>query len=119
MNYLADSTDTTYGGILGSAKEKTIARAIETQMLDGSYVVQTVGDPSVKVDVIYYGSIATRRLLETAANESDVIYVYWKDRKYTGIISGGKLVHERWSRNNADLAEKVTFTLLVTGVDEV
>lgn len=115
-NYLADSNSATYGGILASAKEQSSARVIETQMLDGSFSVQTIGDPAVKLNVEYYGSIATRRLIETATAASAPIIVYWKDKVYTGLISGGQIAVERWSRNRTDLAEKISFTLLVTGV---
>jgi len=115
-NYLADYNGTTYGGILAAATEKNTARVIETQMLDGSFTVQTIGSPSPKLDVEYYGSTATRRLLETATAESAPVVVYWKDKVYTGLISGGQIAYERWSRNKTELAEKVTFTLLVTGV---
>lgn len=117
VNYLADSASVAYGGVLSSAKEETTARVIETQMLDGSFTVQTIGDPAVRVNVEYYGSIADRRLLEVAAAESSTLEVYWKDRVYTGIVSGGQITYERWSRNVVSRAEKVTFTLLVVEVD--
>ena len=115
-NYLADSSSVSYGGILASVKPQTETRVIETQMLDGSFVVQNVGDPAVKVAVEYYGSTATRRLLETAAAESDTLEVYWRDQVYTGIISTGQIAYERWSRNSVTLAEKITFTLLAIEV---
>lgn len=118
MNYLADSDNATYGGILASAKPIKQARVIETQMLDGSWSVQTIGAATQKVSVDYYGSTATRRLLETAAEIQAPIYVYWKDKIYRGLISGGRVDWQRWSRNKVELAERITFTLLALEVSD-
>ena len=116
VNYLADSNSVAYSGVLASAKETTLARVIETEMLDGSFTVQTIGDPSVRVNIEYYGSIADRRLLEAAAAAAEMLEVYWKDRVYTGIISGGQVTHEPWNRSVVTRAEKVAFTLLAIEV---
>jgi len=112
-NYLADINGTTYGGILSAVESEQTTRVIETQLLDGTWNVQTIGSPSTKINVTYYGSIATRRTLEAARAAATPIKVYWKDRVYTGIISG-EVGHERWSRNRAALAEKMTMQLLIT-----
>lgn len=113
-NYLADISDVQLSGILAYVRDKKSQRTIETQMLDGTYSVQSIGVATIRIEVEHYCSVAVRRSLETKRDEAEPILVYWKDRKYTGLISGD-IAHERWSRNKTDLAEKLTFTLLVTG----
>lgn len=113
MKYLADNTDAQLGGILAYVRDNKSQRVIETELLDGSFTVQTIGTSSMRLEIEHYCSLAVRRSLETKRDAAEPIKIYWKDKVYTGLISGA-VNHETWSRNKTDLAEKLTFTVLVT-----
>ena len=114
-NYLSDYNGVVFSGILAKAQESAAIRTIETQMLDGSYTIQTVGSNSKKVSVEFYSSTAVRRTLETFAFSGQAIKVYLRDRIWTGFISGGEIKWESWSKNHAKVQEKLVFEILVTG----
>jgi hypothetical protein len=116
-NYLSDLNGNPYPGILAKAKDNATIRTIETQMLDGSYTVQTIGSPSTQVQIEFYSSTATRRLLQICLKTGQPIKVCWRDRIWTGIISGGELNSSVWSRNEVALAEKLIFSVLMTAED--
>ncbi len=113
-NYLTDNSDVLIQGKLAKAKDNSAQRVIETEMLDGSFTVQTIGSPATRVEVEHYCSTATRRTLQSTAATGTPIKVYWRDKIYTGLISGGKIAWEQWSRIKTDYGDKVSFVLLVT-----
>lgn len=113
-NYMSDFYGVVFTGILAKAQLLTSIRTIETQMLDGSFTIQTVGNTAKRIDVEFYCSTASRRLLETFAFSGQAIKVYWRDRVWTGFISGGEIKWESWSKNHAKIQEKLVFQLLVT-----
>lgn len=112
-NYLANSSDVSYGGVLNTVLDARLNRTVETQFLDGSFNVQTIGTAPRRLQVQYTGSHATRLALETLADAGGTIKVYWKDTIYTGIISGS-VTWTRHSRDRAEFAEVVTFQVLVS-----
>src|SRR5674476_728326 len=99
LNFISNINDNGYSGFLTKAKDNASIRTIETQMLDGTFTVQTIGSSATKVSVEFYCSTATRRELQTCINTCQPIKVYWLDRVWTGLISGGKLDWERFSIN--------------------
>ena len=113
-NYLTDIDDQVLPGFLAKAKANASNRTIETQMLDGSFTVQTIGNSATKVSVEFYCSTATRRELQTCISICQSIKVYWLDRVWTGLISTGKLDWERFSKNTTKVQEKLAFEVLVT-----
>lgn len=112
-NFLSDWNDTVIAGILAKASDNTSIRTIETQMLDGSFTIQTIGNTATKVLVEFYCSTAVRRALEMLAFSGQLIKVYWRDRIWTGLISGGEIKWESWSRNTEKVKEKLQFEVLV------
>jgi len=113
-NYLTDNDNVLIQGKLAKAKDNAAQRVIETELLDGSFIVQTIGSPATKVEVDHYCSTATRRILQSTAATGEPIKVYWRDKIYTGFISGGAIQWEQWSRIKTDYADKVSFVMLVT-----
>jgi hypothetical protein len=112
-NYLADENAISYGGVLNTVFDNRANRTVETQFLDGSFNIQTIGTAPRRLQVQYTGSHATRLLLEALADEGGILKVYWKDTIYTGIISGS-VSWTRHSRDRAEFAEQVTFQVLVS-----
>lgn len=112
-NYIANESGTSYGGVLSVVIDSKQVRTIETQFLNGSFNVQTIGTHPRRLAVDYYGSHATRLLLEALADEAGVILVYWKSRIYTGTVSSA-IQWSRHSRDRADLAERMQFQVLVS-----
>jgi len=117
MNYIADKLDTPITGILASVKDHTKGQIIETELLDGTYIIQSVGNPQTTLEVIFYCSSAVRRQLELSASIGEPIYIYWKGSQYRGLIEKGEISWERWSRNKSGLAEELTFSLRVWEAD--
>ena len=114
LNYISDSNDNELSGFLSKAKDNASIRTIETQMLDGSFTIQTIGSSVSKVSVEFYCCTATRRELQACISTCQPIKVYWLDRVWTGLISGGKLDWERFSRYETKIQEKLAFEVLVT-----
>jgi hypothetical protein len=113
-NKLTNSSNVLIAGILAKAKSNAGQRVIETEMLDGSFTVQTIGSSATRIEVEHYCSTATRRILQSTAAAGEPVKVYWRDKVYTGLISGGTISWEQWSRIKTNYADKVTFVLLVT-----
>lgn len=112
-NFLTNLTNEIFNGILASAKASAAIRTIETQMLDGSYTIQTIGNPATKVYIEFYCSTSIRRTLESYAFSGQPIKVQWRDRIWTGLINGGEIKWENWSRNQVKVQEKLLFDVLV------
>jgi len=111
-NYLADNSDVAYEGILAKARDNATTRVIETQLLDGSYTVQTIGSAATKVSIEFHCSLTVRRLIEACASSATPIKAYAKDKVFTGLISGGAIKSDLTTA----ASWKLTFDLLVTGV---
>lgn len=110
--YLADNSDVAYDGILAKARDNASSRVIETQLLDGSYTVQTIGSAATKVSIEFHCTLAVRRLIEVCASSATPIKAYAKDKIWSGLISGGAIKSDL---SGAD-SWKLSFDLLVTGV---
>jgi len=114
MDFISDTNGAVFSGILASAKASSSVRLIETRMLDGSFTVQTIGSAATWVSVEFYCSTETRRLLQLFAHSGQPVRVGYRDRIWTGLIRGGEIQWERWTRNHRELQEKLRFEVLVT-----
>ena len=114
-NYLAQYSDTEIEGHLTKARDNSTVRTIEKQLLDGTYVIQTVGSAATEVEVEFYCELAARRELQGYANIAALIKVHWEDRSFTGHIRGGKI---EWDLFGVD-EFKTNFVLLVLTEEEV
>jgi hypothetical protein len=104
---------------LKSARENTHTRKIETELLDGSYLVQTVGTASILLNVELLCGKAQRRHLQQISNVAGLIKVYYDDRCWVGHIRTGNFVEGNtfvWTPVSPNM-ESVTFTMMV--VEEI
>lgn len=113
-NILTQYDDTEIEGILTKARDNSTTRVIERQLLDGSFAVQTVGDPATEVEVEFFCELAARRELQGYANTAALIKVCWEDKIYTGHIRGGRI---EWEPFGVD-EYKTNFVLLVYEEEE-
>lgn len=111
-NYLANTSDVAYEGILAKARDNANTKVIETRLLDGSHTVQTIGSAATKVSIEFHCSLAVRRLIEACASSATPLKAYGTDKVFTGIISGGEIK----SDYSTPSTWKLTFDLLVTEV---
>ena len=112
-NYLTDDKNNTFAGILASAADNASVRMIETQMLDGSFTVQTIGCSATRVAIEFYCSTPTRRDLENCVNIGQPIKILWRDRIWTGLIADGGIKWQPVSRTQTRIQEKLQFEILV------
>lgn len=113
MNYLADLDSVAFEGILAKARDNQQTRVIETQMLDGTFNIQTIGSAATRVAVEFYCSLAVRRVLEACASSATPLKCYATGTVWTGLISGGEIKADYFS---PDLW-KLAFDLLVLEAD--
>lgn len=112
-NYITDFAGNALTGFLAKANANAEIRTIETQMLDGSFTVQTIGNSATRIAVEFVCSRSTRRLLEDCTFSGEPIKVFWQDRIWTGLIAGGAIKWEVWSYTHSVYQEKLDFELLV------
>ena len=113
LNYLANSSGTSYGGSLSKLRDVKAPRTIETQFLDGSFNLQTIGTTPRRLTLEYIGSHETRLALEALAEAAGEVKAYWRDTVYTGNIVT-QITWDRYSRDRTEYAEIMTFQVLVT-----
>ena len=109
MNKITTYENADITGILAKARDNSVTRVLENQLLDGTFNVQTVGAPATRISVEFYCAVAVRRVLQDYSAAATLIKVWWGDMVWTGYISGGKL---SWDLFAGDL-NRVTFDLLV------
>jgi hypothetical protein len=115
MNGLTTITGAPYIGVLTKARDNENTRVIEVRTLDGSYIVQTVGNAATEVDIEFFCDMEELRILRACASSATPIVATWEDRAWTGTIKGGDI---KWDYSSP-IELKLTFVLLVTGSSEV
>lgn len=111
MNAFLDRNDDPFVGLVAMAREDLTDHTIRGTMLDGSYSVQMVSDPSRKLEVEFYCSNETRILIQSAKAIGDRVTVMWKDVLYFGYIDDLKF-KPFWPKQE-HRQMKIDFTLLV------
>lgn len=111
MNAFYDKSGNSYTGIVAEAVDDSEDMVIREKMLDGTYAVQMVGDPSGSLSVVFYCSRDTRRLIQVASAAADLVTVSWRGVSYAGYLSEVKYV-DHWPKV-LNRQNKVSFKLLV------
>lgn len=112
---ITDYDDIPLVGTLTKARDNSIPRTIENQLLDGTFNVQTVGTEATEVDVEFVCEEDVRRDLEDYAAESALLKVTRNTKRWTGHIKGGKINWDWFSYDE----QTVKFTLLVLTEEDV
>jgi hypothetical protein len=111
MNALYDKNGNSFTGIVAEAQDNAEDMVIREKMLDGSYAVQKVGDPSITVSVVFCCSQETRRAIATAQADADLVTLSWRGATYAGHLSG--LKYEALWPKVLNRQNKIKFDLLV------
>lgn len=114
MNAFYDKNGNSFIGIVAEVADESEDFVIREKMLDGTFAVQKVGAPSTSLDVVFYCSRATRRLIEAASANADLVMLSWRDVNYSGYLDKVKS-DDFWPRV-VNRQNKVKFTLLVEAI---
>jgi hypothetical protein len=87
MNFFLDAAGVPYDGLLAEAVDDSEDNIMTEKMLDGSYAVQKIGDPSGILDMVFYCSRETRRAIQLAKSRADLVSVSWRGVTYAGYMS--------------------------------
>ena len=116
MNYLTDQNDVLIPGLLAQLKDTQEIRTIETQMLDGSFSIQTIGRPSTQAEIDFYCSMQTRRSLQDILQAGSLIKAVWRGQTYAGYLSGKSIKWEKYWPNRSDRQEKLSLIMQIPEV---
>lgn len=111
MNAFYDKNGNSFTGIVAEAQDDLEDMVIREKMLDGTYAVQKVGNPSGTLSVVFCCSRDTRRLIQAASADADLVTVSWRGVTYAGYLSDVKF-EDLWPKV-LNRQNKVKFTLLL------
>ena len=114
MNAFYDKNGNSFIGIVAEVVDESEDFVIREKMLDGTFAVQKVGAPSTSLDVVFYCSRATRRLIEAASANADLVMLSWRGVNYSGYLD--KVKHEKHWPHVENRQEKIKFNLLVEAI---
>ena len=114
MNAFFDKNGNTFTGIVAECSDEMEDFVIREKMLDGTFAVQKVGDPSTSLDVVFYCSRETRRSIELASANGDLVVLSWRGVNYSGYLDDVK--HEKHWPHVENRQEKIKFSLLVEAI---
>lgn len=114
MNAFYDKNGNSFIGIVAEVADESEDFVVREKMLDGTFAVQKVGDPSTSLDVVFYCSRETRRSIELASANGDLVMLSWRGINYSGYLDDVK--HEKHWPHVEIRQEKIKFKLLVEAI---
>jgi hypothetical protein len=114
MNAFYDKNGNSFIGIVAECSDEMEDFVIREKMLDGTFAVQKVGAPSTSLDVVFYCSRETRRSVELASANGDLVMLSWRGINYSGYLDDVK--HEKHWPHVEIRQEKIKFKLLVEAI---
>ena len=114
MNAFYDKNGNSFIGIVAECSDEMEDFVVREKMLDGTFAVQKVGAPSTSLDVVFYCSRETRRSVELASANGDLVMLSWRGINYSGYLDDVK--HEKHWPHVEIRQEKIKVKLLVEAI---